>query len=227
MRKIIISFCILFAALSLKAQSISGIRIDGGNTPILVYLGGNQMCLPTTSCFVANLRSGYYTIEVYATRSARPGERVWKGEKLFNERVYFNGNEVKDIFVENRGNVRPDNRPGQNTHRPNHDRPDYDRHARVMDNQLFKTFLNNVKKEPFKDDRISMINTALVSSDFTSGQCLQLVKLFNFDDDKVEIMKMMYPRIVDKEAFFTVISSLTFSSSKDKMNEFVRDYGRR
>lgn len=227
MRKIIISFCILFAALSLKAQSISGIRIDGGNTPILVYLGGNQMCLPTTSCFVANLRSGYYTIEVYATRSARPGERVWKGEKLFNERVYFNGNEVKDIFVENRGNVRPGNRPGQNTHRPNNDRPIHDYHARVMDNQLFKTFLNNVKKEPFKDDRISMINTALASSDFTSGQCLQLVKLCNFDDEKVEIMKMMYPRIVDKEAFFTVISTLTFSSSKDKMNEFVRDYNRR
>ena len=28
MRKIIISFCILFAALSLQAQSVNGIRID-------------------------------------------------------------------------------------------------------------------------------------------------------------------------------------------------------
>ena len=47
MRKIIISFCILFAALSLQAQSVNGIRIDGGNTPILVYLGGNLLkCLP-------------------------------------------------------------------------------------------------------------------------------------------------------------------------------------
>ena len=42
MRKIIISFCILFAALSLQAQSVNGIRIDGGNTPILVYLGGSE-----------------------------------------------------------------------------------------------------------------------------------------------------------------------------------------
>ena len=30
MRKIIISFCILFAALSLQAQSVNGIRIYGG-----------------------------------------------------------------------------------------------------------------------------------------------------------------------------------------------------
>ena len=74
MRKIIISFCILLSALSLQAQSVSGIRIDGGNTPILVYFGGNQMCLPTTTCFVANLDRGYYTVEVYATRFTRPGD---------------------------------------------------------------------------------------------------------------------------------------------------------
>ena len=82
MRKIIISFCILFAALSLQAQSVNGIRIDGGNTPILVYLGGNQICLPTTTCFIANLNPGHYTVEVFATRFTRAGERVWKGEKL-------------------------------------------------------------------------------------------------------------------------------------------------
>ncbi|WP_291593117.1 DUF4476 domain-containing protein [Bacteroides sp.] len=225
MRKIIISFCILLAALSLKAQSISGIRIDGGNTPILVYFGGNQMCMPTTTCFVANLKSGYYTIEVYSTRFSRPGERVWKGERLYKDYVYFNGIGVTEIMVDGRDEIRPDNRPG----RPGHGghRPNYDPYDRVMNNQLFNTFLNNVKKEPFKDDRMTLINTALASSDFTSSQCLQLTKLYTFDDDRMEIMKMMYPRIVDKEAFFTVIATLTFSSNKDEMNEFVQSYGRR
>lgn len=225
MRKIIISFCILLAALSLKAQSISGIRIDGGNTPILVYFGGNQMCMPTTTCFVANLKSGYYTVEVYSTRFSRPGERVWKGERLYKDYVYFNGIGVTEIIVDGRDEIRPDNRPG----RPGHGghRPNYDPYDRVMNNQLFNTFLNNVKKEPFKDDRMTLINTALASSDFTSGQCLQLTKLYTFDDDRMEIMKMMYPRIVDKEAFFTVIATLTFSSNKDEMNKFVQSYGRR
>lgn len=225
MRKIIISFCILLAALSLKAQSISGIRVDGGNTPILVYFGGNQMCMPTTTCFVANLKSGYYTVEVYSTRFSRPGERVWKGERLYKDNVYFNGIGVTEIVVDGRDEIRPDNRPG----RPGHGghRPDYDQYDRVMNSQLFNTFLNSVKKVPFKDDRMALINTALASSDFTSGQCLQLTKLYTFDDDRMEIMKMMYPRIVDKEAFFTVIATLTFSSNKDEMNKFVQNYGRR
>ena len=225
MRKIIISFYILLAALSLKAQSISGIRIDGGNTPILVYFGGNQMCMPTTTCFVANLKSGYYTVEVYSTRFSRPGERVWKGERLYKDNVYFNGIGVTEIVVDGRDEIRSDNRPG----RPGHGghRPDYDQYDRVMNSQLFNTFLNSVKKVSFKDDRMTLINTALASSDFTSGQCLQLTKLYTFDDDRMEIMKMMYPRIVNKEAFFTVIATLTFSSNKDEMNEFVQNYGRR
>lgn len=214
MRKIIISFCILFAALSLQAQSVNGIRIDGGNTPILVYIGGNQICLPTTTCFVANLKSGYYTVEVYATRFTRPGERVWKGERLYNERVYFKGNSVMEIMVNGRDEMRPDNRPG----RPEHGghRPVYDRYDRVMNKQLFQAFFDNVKNEPFEKDRIALINAALASSDFTADQCLQLVKFYAFDNERMKIMKMIYPRIVDKEAFFMVINSLTFSSNKKK-----------
>lgn len=225
MRKIIISFCILFAALSLQAQSVNGIRIDGGNTPILVYFGGNQMCLPTTTCFVANLKSGYYTVEVYATRFTRPGERVWKGERLYNERVYFNGNGVTEIMVNGRDEMRPDNRPG----RPEHGghRPVYDRYDRVMSDQLFQTFFDNVKNEPFEKDRIALINAALASSDFTTAQCLQLVKFYTFDNERMKIMKMIYPRIVDKEAFFTVVNILTFSSNKEKMYDFVKEYNER
>ena len=223
MRKIIISFCILFAALSLQAQSVNGIRIDGGNTPILVYLGGNQICLPTTTCFIANLNPGHYTVEVFATRFTRAGERVWKGEKLYKDLVYFDGRGVKEIWVDGRDNMRPERpgRPDQGEHRPGYG------HNRVMNDQLFQTFYKEMKNEPFKDDRMKLLNAALAGSDFTSAQCLQLTKLYTFDDDRMEIMKIMYPRIVDKEAFFTVINTLTFSSSKEKMKDFMIGYGKR
>ena len=223
MRKIIISFCILFAALSLQAQSVNGIRIDGGNTPILVYLGGNQICLPTTTCFIADLNPGHYTVEVFATRFTRAGERVWKGEKLYKDLVYFDGRGVTEIWVDGRDNMRPErpSRPEQGEHRPGYG------YNRVMNDQLFQTFYKEMKNEPFKDDRMKLLNAALAGSDFTSVQCLQLTKLYTFDDDRMEIMKIMYPRIVDKEAFFTVINTLTFSSSKEKMKDFIIGYGKR
>ena len=223
MRKIIISFCILFAALSLQAQSVNGIRIDGGNTPILVYLGGNQICLPTTTCFIANLNPGHYTVEVFATRFTRAGERVWKGEKLYKDFVYFDGRGVTEIWVDGRDNMRPErpSRPEQGEHRPGYG------YNRVMNDQLFQTFYKEMKNEPFKDDRMKLLNAALAGSDFTSAQCLQLTKLYTFDAARMEIMKIMYTRSVDKEAFFTVINTLTFTSSKDKMNDFIIGYGKR
>ncbi len=223
MRKIIIRFCILLAALSLKAQSVNVIRIDGGNTPILVYLGGNQICLPTTTCFIANLNPGHYTVEVFASRFTRAGERVWKGEKLYKDFVYFDGRGVTEIWVDGRDNMRPERpgRPEQGEHRPGYG------YNRVMNDQLFQTFYKEMKNEPFKDDRMKLLNAALAGSDFTSAQCLQLTKLYTFDDDRMEIMKIMYPRIVDKEAFFTVINTLTFSSSKEKMKDFMIGYGKR
>ena len=223
MRKIIISFCILFAALSLHAQSVNGIRIDGGNTPILVYLGGNQICLPTTTCFIANLNPGHYTVEVFATRFTRAGERVWKGEKLYKDLVYFDGRGVTEIWVDGRDNMRPESpsRPDQGEHRPGYG------YNRVMNDQLFQTFYKEMKNEPFKDDRMKLLNAALAGSDFTSAQCLQLTKLYTFEYERMEIMKIMYPRIVDKEAFFTVINTLTFSSSKEKMKDFIIGYGKR
>ena len=104
------------------------------------------------------------------------------------------------------------------------DRPDYNRYDRVMNDQLFKKFFDSVKNEPFEKDRMGLITTALANSDFTSEQCLQLVKFYTFDNERLKIMKMMYPNIVDKEAFFTVIGTLTFSSNKTKMNDFIKEY---
>lgn len=223
MRKIIISFCILLAALSLKAQSINGIRIDGGSTPILVYLEGNQISLPTTTCFIANLRQGYYTIEVFASRFTRPGERTWTGDRLLKERVFFNGSGVKDIFVNDRNDN--DFRPGRPG--PSIDRPSYDRYDRVMSDRLFQKFFDDFKNEPFDKGRMNLLNAALANSDFTSEQCLQIVNFYTFDKERMKIMKLMYPRIVDKQAFFIIINTLTFPSSKEEMNKFVRDFNDR
>ena len=90
--------------------------------------------------------------------------------------------------------------------------------------RYIKCVWHNVKNEPFEKDRMGLITTALANSDFTSEQCLQLVKFYTFDNERLKIMKMMYPNIVDKEAFFTVIGTLTFSSNKTKMNDFIKEY---
>ena len=142
---------------------------------------------------------------------------------MYNERVYFNGNGVHDIVVEEPGDIRP-GRPGRPGTGQSGHRPEHDRYDRVMSDQLFKKFLDSVKNEPFDKDRMGLITAVLTNSDFTSEQCLQLVKFYTFDNERLKIMKMMYPNIVDKEAFFMVTATLTFSKNKTQMNDFIREY---
>lgn len=219
MRKILVSIFLFFAVLSVKAQAISGISIDGGNNPILVYFGGTQMCLPTTSCFVANLKPGYYQIEVYDSRVARQGERTWKGQKLYSQRVYFKGSGVQNINVATNGNFRPGGRPNQGG--GGFDREEVDN---GMSARLFDSFYKTVQRETSDADRIKVIDSVIGTTDFTCNQCLRLTELFRFDGDKMIIMRKMYPYIVDKQGFFSLIGELKYSESKTKMNEFVRNY---
>ena len=225
MRKILVCIFILFAALAVKAQAVSGIRIDGGDSQILVYIGGSQINTPATSCFVANLKPGNYLVEVYASRNTRPGERPMKGQKLYSERVYFKGSGVQDIYVGTNSSSRPVGRPNQGGGRPQGGgASDYEPDDNVMSARLFDSFFKTVQKEISDANRIKVIDSIIGTSDFTCNQCLRLTELFRFDGDKMIIMKKMYPFIVDKQAFFTLIGELTFSDSKDKMNEFVKNY---
>lgn len=212
MRKVIITLCFLFVAFVAQAGRISGINIQSSGEAILVFVDGEQICTPTETCFIANY-SGRHRIEVYAVRYIpRTGQSV-KGDLLFQEWVSNPGMNIRNIRVGY--NDRPDFCPDRPV------RPGYDV---VMNCTEFDRFLRTVKDKHFDSDRNKLIETTLVSTGFTSDQCLQLVNLFSFDSEKIKLMQAMYPRIVDKPNFYLVIESLTFQSDKNKMNEFVRKY---
>ena len=134
-------------------------------------------------CIRDSLNPGHYTVEVFATRFTRAGERVWKGEKLYKDLVYFDGRGVTEIWVDGRDNMRPERpgRPEQGEHRPGYG------YNRVMNDQLFQTFYKEMKNEPFKDDRMKLLNAALAGSDFTSDQCLQPVSYTHLDVYKRQV----------------------------------------
>lgn len=225
MRTLIIILSFLLATITLHAAPIDGIRIESNDRPILVYVDGQQMCLPTTSCFIANLRNGSYRIEVYESRFTGPSERLWKGERLYSQQVSYSGRGVKDIFVESRERPGYD-RPGVRPNRPDDDY-DYRPSDRVMSRSSFEQFFNLYKNEPFESGRKKLLEAAMVNNDFTTAQCKKLVDFHTFASEKKKMIKLMYPRIVDKENLFLVIETLTFSSDKNEIYEFIKNDSRR
>ena len=68
-RHLILSVCLVLVAFpAIKAAPIDGIRIESPYRRVVVLVDGQQVCLPTFSCFVANLR-GSCRVEVYEAPS--------------------------------------------------------------------------------------------------------------------------------------------------------------
>lgn len=207
-RRWILGFCFLLAMVSAKAVSLDGISIESPKEQIVVFIDGQQVCKPTLSCFVANLHGGSYRVEVYAVRR---GGRFGKENLLFDERVYCSAMEVKEIVIKSSG-------------RPGHGSDEFNPHHPVMSNGSFEQFMSSLKKQPFESDRNALLDNALISSYFTTDQCIRLLEFYTFDSERKPFLKKIYPKIADKANFFRALDKLTFSSDKEEINQFIKKY---
>lgn len=211
-RRLIVGVCFLLAVTAAQAVTIDGIRIESQGQRIIVVVDGQQVCKPTNSCFVANLR-GSCRVEVYA---AGRGDELRRENLLYDERIYCSNREIKEIVIA--GSNRPgNNKPG---HRPEHFRSD----EPAMSQEAFQQFISSYKKQNFESDRKALLDHALMSSYFTTDQCLRLLEFYTFESEKIPFLKKIYPRIADKANFFRALDELTFSSDKEEINKFIKKY---
>ncbi len=95
-------------------------------------------------------------------------------------------------------------------------------YPQAMHRKDFKMMCEVVKDASFSDKKIGVIKEACISSYFDSKQCAKLLALFSFDNDKLEALKVLAPRIVDfnpKE----ILKQFTFSSNKDKALDILSE----
>lgn len=210
--RLAVVLCFLLGTLTIQAARLNGIRIESSSGAVIVYLNGEQVCSASGSCFIANLTGGYYEIRVYEARFGGRGEHDRRERLLFNERVRYSGSGVKDIFVRGEDGYRPPH-PGGDIY--------FDE---SMSRETFELFYRAVKEAAFDSERNKLIETALLTSWFTSTQCRRIVDIYTFDNEKIRLMQQMYPRIVDKEGFFIVIEALTFQLDKNKISDFIKKY---
>ena len=94
----------------------------------------------------------------------------------------------------------------------------------VMSDGQFEKFLDKVKFTVITDEQKRIIESSLKQHDFTSAQTLLLLKEIFMSDDKMEMMKKMYPYVTDKQNFGKVINLLSYSGDKDEIRKFIDEY---
>lgn len=87
-----------------------------------------------------------------------------------------------------------------------------------IDDDEFDEIYNKVKDSVFKE---STLDRSIRFQEFSCAQCIRLMSLYTFDDDKLKMLKVLKGHIVDTQNYDDIIDSLDFISSRDKAREIL------
>ena len=90
------------------------------------------------------------------------------------------------------------------------------RHHSAMSEKDFQFLYKIIKKKSFDDDRMEILGVGVLDNYFTCQQCVRLMSLYKFDDEKLKILRIMAGHIVDLENHHDILMRLDFESNKLK-----------
>jgi hypothetical protein len=84
-------------------------------------------------------------------------------------------------------------------------------------------YLKDLEEFDFEDDKMDLTKKDFVGTCMTASQAYKLVEIYAFEENRLEIAKYLYPRIIDKDNAKTIIPLFTFDSTKLEFREFIRN----
>jgi Domain of unknown function (DUF4476) len=91
----------------------------------------------------------------------------------------------------------------------------------AMGEAPFRRKYEEVKAKSFDDDKIERLKEAFEYEYLNTNQVMDLMKLFSFDDKRMEAAKFCYKKTVDKEEFYRTYDLFSFPSYKTQMKDWV------
>lgn len=237
----------ILAGSFMSLLSFAGNRYDdgklsityAGNEDIRISVDGREYYDRNNTVLVENLQPGYHTIKVYKSKS-RNGWDIFGSKKnrervLYSSSMYIKSRTFVDVMINRFGRAFVDERRLDNNGSwDDDDRYDnddwYDNddnwnngYGNVIRDRDFTAAKEQIRKEWFENTRLTIAKQVVDANNFRASQVKEIVQLFTFENNKLEIAKYAYRKTVDKQNYFQVNDAFTFSSSKDELARFIRD----
>lgn len=90
-----------------------------------------------------------------------------------------------------------------------------------MPEKDFNLFLLTVENQNFESDKITVIQEAAITNYFVIAQLTRLLDKISFEDNRVKVIEIIYPAILDREHSHLLYNYLNFSSNKEKLNQII------
>lgn len=94
----------------------------------------------------------------------------------------------------------------------------------VMNQRDFERLKQSISNAHFDSDKMMIAKQVINSNYFGVSQVKEMMRLFNFDSNKLDIAKLAYGKTVDRNNYFSVYDEFSFSSSKQELNRYISNY---
>lgn len=237
------TFFTLFASLFMsiavfaaaKPQGILSIR-SADNSDIRVVLDGKRFESNERSVMIRGVDQGKHTIKVF--RQKRSGIFNLSGngyELVYNSTIQMKNKTHLALTVERNGRVvMQETRVSETWNDNRNDRDydfgrdgqwgDYDRneaYVRAMSDREFKSVLSAIEKEWLESNKLKSATQIVKTNNLTTAQVEQMLLLFSFESNKLELAKQAYANTVDKRNYHRLYSVFSFNSSKVELERFT------
>ena len=228
-----ISTLLLSSLFSLSLLAFDGSRLSisstGTRSDLKIEVDGRQMSMRDNSITLGYLGEGRHDVKIYREAKRSRGN-FGRREIIYNGTVFLKRGFHLDITVNRFGKVLVDERRMDLDDEWYNDQDEYYDNdggfgsgRNVMSAREFDQVKESLRKEWFENNRMSSAKFILERNNITTAQVKDLMSLFSFENNKLEIAKLAYRKTVDQRNYFQVMEALTFSSSKEELARFIRE----
>ena len=220
---------ILFAQSRLSISTI-------GNSVIRIMIDGKKYPVNSTSLMLSNINSGYHSIKIFRLSNDRNRSqfnlRNNRYELVYNTNLYLKPMYHTDITINRFGKAFVDEQLSGNGYYEeaeddwgvdNNDRY-YDNYNRkAMEHSAFQQFKQSCEKEPFDNTKMRIAKQFMPMNNFNTEQVKELVGIFSFENNKLDMAKYAYDYTVDKGNYYVVNDAFSFNNSKDALMDYIKN----
>lgn len=233
-------FTLFFTSLfSLSLLAYDGNRLSvstvSNGMNLKIEIDGKRFNMQDNSITLNNIREGQHNVRIYREKK-RNNNGVFnfgkKEEVIYASSIYLKRGFHTDITVNRFGKVFVDERRISSDDEwfedEDYDDGAYDNGYRnVMSAGDFNMVKQQISKEFHESSRLISVKTIVDKNNFTVQQVKEMMMLFSFENNKLEVAKYAYRQTVGNNSYYLVNDALTFSSSRDELARFIREQGRR
>jgi len=231
-------FTLLLATLSASAFAYDGGKLTisvASSKNIQVYVDGRPYQDNDNTFVLNNIQPGNHTITIYKNsknngngRNNRK-DKNYQGDVLYNSKVYVRPSYHVDVMINRFGKAMVDeraiNKKGYVDDEDNwYDNPNgsYDNeYHQAMSDYDFKQLVPKIRNQWF--GKLNTAKEAVNANYFRTDQMKQILQIFSSETDRLELAKLSYRNIVDRQNFRQLYDGFSYQSQTE-LDRYVKDF---